>query len=1005
MTGLIQTLIDLPFAISVILKITIVLSVGWIMHLSLVGRNPRWRVLLWRVTIVGILLVPALVPLKSLQIRVAPVPESPATSSTYSASESDVTSQSVASPVETAFVSGPMENGNSYQPRTSFSLSAWLKTYMPWILLAVWGIVATILSSRLLVQFIQIKKKINNSLPGPKHLQRMLDQVVGDLDCRRKIILRHSPELFTPFLAGFRRPVIIFPERLMSDKCNAENPAIFAHEVAHLCSGDLFWMFAVRLIEILLWFHPLVWKLRDVHNCACEEVCDAVAADYLGNTELYSSTLASVALDIMGNVLSVGGIPMVRSSDILARLRLLKRNIYSGPLARRWIAASVLIGMTIIGFLGSIKLTYTAEKRDGEISDKLLLKLIDSDGLPVGGALVATEARTRDRVVLNSNLSLSLFRHEHNISNEWGEIKLSRERGKFFSFGAEGKVPLYILHEERKIGAVCDISKDDDRSTIELTLVPVCHVHGKLKSEGLTKAGRPLTRTRVYMRWDRDNVVVLSHSSEEQRFEFFVPPGNYELKAYGSDSDGSDPPGISARTKHKILSVEIKKGQQELNLGTIDLLPTKIATLTGKPAIEIGPIKAWKNGSPVKLSELIGKVVILYFQGNAPATSRYLPKLVELYKHFHDKGLVIIALFNCESMEQLEKNWAKVFERFGGEPEVPFLIAIDGGKSSFYEGTDKIRLGATYAVYDITKTPTTVLIDTKGNVVGELNLNYAKETIQKMLGVTTVPELVTWRRKCNEVYFLEEGQVLKRIAPPFIPEREEYYRNEYSIRDIEEPPDSFTFQWDGELKNWGYVFGTKKPLEYVLEHNLSLNRNSFEGPEELLKIDLPGDWIVRKDATEEQKLKALEVILAKEINRKIRFEKRTVERQAIVAIGNFQYRRLPEANDYRRIYMFSGDFDDYGSGDRGTADSVHEFLEVIGDHSGMPVIDQTESSAEVRIPYRNYYSSAPRWIKDSAVKAEKIRQLLDNISLQTNLLFEVETRPIEKWFVVEEDQK
>ena len=58
---------------------------------------------------------------------------------------------------------------------------------------------------------------------------------------------------------------------------------------------------------------------------------------------------------------------------------------------------------------------------------------------------------------------------------------------------------MYILHEERRIGATCEISKDDKRQVIELALEPVCHVHGKLDSEDLKKVGRPLTRTNVYL--------------------------------------------------------------------------------------------------------------------------------------------------------------------------------------------------------------------------------------------------------------------------------------------------------------------------------------------------------------------------------------------------------------------------------------------------------------------------------------------------------------------------
>ena len=46
-----------PFigVLHVIAKVTVVLIVAWISHLYLRGSNPRWRILVWRVTAVGLI--------------------------------------------------------------------------------------------------------------------------------------------------------------------------------------------------------------------------------------------------------------------------------------------------------------------------------------------------------------------------------------------------------------------------------------------------------------------------------------------------------------------------------------------------------------------------------------------------------------------------------------------------------------------------------------------------------------------------------------------------------------------------------------------------------------------------------------------------------------------------------------------------------------------------------------------------------------------------------------
>ena len=88
-------------------------------------------------------------------------------------------------------------------------------------------------------------------------------------------------------------------------------------------------------------------------------------------------------------------------------------------------------------------------------------------------------------------------------------------------------------------------------------------------------------------------------------------------------------------------------------------------------------------------------------------------------------------------------------------------------------------------------------------------------------------------------------------------------------------------------------------------------------------------------------------------------------------------------------------------GPDGVANSVSEFLKVIGNRFVMPVIDQTESSEEIKIRYRQHLSAYLNRINDPSEKAEKLKLLLNNISRQTELEFVIELHPVEIWFVTE----
>lgn len=361
MTSLTGLLVDLPLLASILLKITIVLGASWSLHLILAKRNPRWRIFLWRCAIAGLLLIPALVPFAYLQVSVTPPPEPVVFAPPESTIEQPIIEMPSLGHAPSVAISAPARIS---QPEAleisepSFSLTLWFRANI-WIIVSVcWGSIAIILILRLLKGLHQVRQKTQSCLPGPEHLQKLLDRVTEDLCSTKKVTLKYAPDVSTPFLTGLMNPSIILPERMISERYKNRMPAIFAHEVAHLKSQDLIWTLVIRWLEVILWFHPLIWKFRNAHSLACEEVCDAVAADYIGNKESYSNTLANLALEVIGKVQIAGGIPMARSSEILERLQALKQRFHPDSLARRWVILSGIVSLIALATIGGLNLVY-----------------------------------------------------------------------------------------------------------------------------------------------------------------------------------------------------------------------------------------------------------------------------------------------------------------------------------------------------------------------------------------------------------------------------------------------------------------------------------------------------------------------------------------------------------------------------------------------------------------------------------------------------------------------
>lgn len=71
--------------------------------------------------------------------------------------------------------------------------------------------------------------------------------------------LVNSPDITTPFIFGFRKPIIVLPEIELSED---EWYYILSHEMTHYYHKDLWLRFACEFLQVVYWWNPLVYLLR-----------------------------------------------------------------------------------------------------------------------------------------------------------------------------------------------------------------------------------------------------------------------------------------------------------------------------------------------------------------------------------------------------------------------------------------------------------------------------------------------------------------------------------------------------------------------------------------------------------------------------------------------------------------------------------------------------------------------------------------------------------------------
>ena len=257
----------------------------------------------------------------------------------------------------------------------------------------------------------------------------------------------------------------------------------------------------------------------------------------------------------------------------------------------------------------------------------------------------------------------------------------------------------------------------------------------------------------------------------------------------------------------------------------------------------------------------------------------------------------------------------------------------------------------------------------------------------------------------ERVYGLGKGHVLKRVPRPFVPERMEWYRveNGAQAQAIPRGPDYIVFDWnDGTgLRSWGMGFGFEKmSLRSVLDGALRLKSYEFEGPAELLSLDLAGDWVVRPDADMGDKLLALSRVVKEAHGRTVRFEKRELAREVIVAGGRWDFRPLKGTYNDKAVHLFVDKQDDSGGAGGGSGD-LPAFLRMLGDRVGSAVIDEVEGGRPDMIQWGHHHSSRLTGEAAGPGRLEKLMKLLDAVSKQTGLTLEPARRNVPVWVLVE----
>jgi thiol-disulfide isomerase/thioredoxin len=353
---------------------------------------------------------------------------------------------------------------------------------------------------------------------------------------------------------------------------------------------------------------------------------------------------------------------------------------------------------------------------------ELHVRVLDPDGRPVAGAAIGRNGNFGDLASPRGATFAPRGKAQLEMTGADGKATVQAAqvfRPNFSGPADELASTLFVLDAQHGQVALQELRPADfgGEKVLDIRLRPACRVTGTLTSLGLRQNGRALEWADAFaFKPGRIDLRAVYSFSAHEQLELLLPPGEYGLDAQGGDVDSV------------CRYFRIETGRRELNL-QIDLPPTFTTTLIGQPAPELRGIKGWKNGGPVTLASLRGKVVLLDFWGHwcGPCIAS-MPKLMKLHDEFHDKGLVIIAVHDdsADSIADMDRRLELGRKQVWDGRDLPFLIALDGGGATRIRYSAITPRGATTAAYGITTFPTSLLIGPDGTLLRAIDVRDAE---------------------------------------------------------------------------------------------------------------------------------------------------------------------------------------------------------------------------------------------------------------------------------------
>ncbi|MEZ6093867.1 MAG: M56 family metallopeptidase [Pirellulaceae bacterium] len=204
---------------------------------------------------------------------------------------------------------------NIVSSTSQLQLDSMVKWLLPW-LVAVWLAGVTGLGLRLLMGVWRVRRwqKRGVEMTSPE-LRQVFERLISKLSLKTPVRLLESLETSVPAVIGVWRPVILIPTSMLTGLTAFELEAVLAHELAHIRRHDYFLNLIQSMVEVVLFYHPVIWWVSAQIRIERENSCDDAAVEICGDRVALARALSKVEAQRHGD----SGLAIAASDGSLVR--------------------------------------------------------------------------------------------------------------------------------------------------------------------------------------------------------------------------------------------------------------------------------------------------------------------------------------------------------------------------------------------------------------------------------------------------------------------------------------------------------------------------------------------------------------------------------------------------------------------------------------------------------------------------------------------------------------